>query len=112
MNHTINSQTHTLQLQIPGDITSTTAPSLRNELFALLEREFSSKNQAWQTLHLDLSSAKMVDSVGLNLLVSIIRLATEHSRKICCTVASRHVHRTMLFTRLDSMMQVNLLQAA
>lgn len=112
MNHTINSQTSTLQLQIPGDITSTTAPPLRDELFGLLEHDLASNNKAWHTLHLDLASAKMVDSVGLNLLVSIIRLIKEHGRKISCTVASQHVHRTMMFTRLDSMMQINLLQMA
>lgn len=112
MNHTLDSNTNTLQVKIPGDITSTTAPGLRTELFELLDRELPGDDNNWNTLRLDLSSANMVDSVGLNLLVAIIRRIKEHGRKISCAIASQHVHRTMMFTRLDSMMQIDLLKNA
>jgi anti-anti-sigma factor len=80
----------------PGDILSTNADSIRPELFALTENL-----SAGATIHLDLSTARMIDSVGLNLIVSLLRRAKERKVRVRITVAHNAVKRMMTFTRID-----------
>lgn len=108
MKHHYDLEYQTLHAEITGDITSTTAPTLRKDLFDLLDHELANTSANWRTLRLDLTSAKMVDSVGLNLLVAVIRRVKENQRQVSCVISSTHVHRTMKFTRLDTMMQIEM----
>ena len=48
----------------------------------------------------------MVDSVGLNLLVSLIRELTARDKKLRLLVSSKHILRSMRFTRLDTLAEV------
>jgi len=94
--HTPN---RTLRLTIPGDLLSTNVDSLRAEILYLIDSETSAN--AWQFLELDLKAARMVDSAGLNLIVALIRIAEQRSRRIRVLIESPKIHRTFLFTRLD-----------
>jgi anti-anti-sigma factor len=105
MKHTLDITTRTLSLVVPGDIVSTNAPALREEAFGILESETIAKAD-WQTLQLDLRGANMIDSMGLNLLVSIIKHARNRGAKIVGQVANTNVQRTICFTRLDTQMEL------
>lgn len=105
MKHTLDSHTKTLTLVVPGDIISTNAAALRNEIFGILESEIISR-ASWETLQLDLRAANMIDSMGLNLLVSIIKLARTRESKIVGLIANQNVQRALCFTRLNTQMEL------
>ncbi len=48
----------------------------------------------------------MIDSVGLNLLVALVRDMKAQNRKLQAVIASPNIHRTFQFTRLDQQIQV------
>jgi anti-anti-sigma regulatory factor len=50
----------------------------------------------------------MVDSTGLNLLVSIIKTVSPRGAKVAAKIANANVHRTFLYTRLDKQMTIEL----
>lgn len=117
MNSTMTNLTHQLDLAarvlnvtIPGDILSTNADALRDELFALLESA-PVNTGAWETLHLDLTGAQMVDSVGLNLIVSIIRAVKARQGKVAAKIRSANIRRTFQFTRLDKQIALTMVAA-
>lgn len=80
----------------PGDILSTNAESIRPELFAACE-----DLSPGSVIQLDLRAARMIDSVGLNLIVSLIRQVKGKDASIQILVSNKAVHRMMTFTRID-----------
>jgi anti-anti-sigma factor len=105
MKHILETSNRSLTLVFEGDVVSTNAGVLRQEAFAILESEVISRAD-WQTLHLDLRAANMIDSMGLNLLVSIIKFAKNRGSKVTGRVANTNVQRTIMFTRLDTQMEL------
>ena len=105
MNHQLDLSSHSLQVTIPGDILSSNAAALREDLFQLLGTP-GIRNGDWTLLRLELSRAKMIDSVGLNLLVALVRDMKAQNRKLQAFIASPNIHRTFQFTRLDQQIQV------
>ena len=99
----------TLTVAFPGDVLSTNVDALRQETFAVLEAP-EIKNSGWKVFRLDLTAAKMVDSAGLNLIVSIIKAVKARGGSVRATVGNPNVYRTFIFTRLDK--QLDLAQAA
>lgn len=91
-----------LTLAVPGDILSTNAEDLRAKLFA----DLKSADAACGLVEVDLSRASMVDSVGLNLLVSIIKHVKARSGSVRFLVGNSNVERTFRFTRLDSQAEI------
>ena len=55
----------------------------------------------WQTLRLEMFQAKMVDSVGLNLIVTILRATQKLQVRMQLAYQNPNVLRTLQFTRLD-----------
>jgi len=98
----------TLTLVFAGDILSTNADTLRQEAVEIIESP--AVEGAWHTLSLDMRSAKMVDSVGLNLIVSLIKLAKTRNAKVVGHIANPSVQRALTFTRLNT--QMDLVMAA
>lgn len=80
-----------------GDLTSTTAPAFRQ----IFDQSLSARPSGWDILELDLSGAKLVDSVGLNLLVGAVKLAQGRGAKVRIVTAHPMVRRILTFTRLD-----------
>ncbi len=103
--HQYDAGTGVLNVTIPGDILSTNADTLHDEVFALLETP-EVKAGLWQTLHLNLTAAQMVDSVGLNLIVSLVRAVKVRHGNVAATVSSSNILRTFKFTRLDKQITV------
>ena len=109
LEHQLEHQTGILHVTIPGDILSTNADGLRAELFGLLDSP-DVKQAGLKTLKLDLSAAQMIDSMGLNLLVALIRSVKLRTAEIQATITSLNVQQTFLFTRLDKQMEIVLVQ--
>ncbi len=85
---------------LPGDLVSTNADQIRAQLGDVLDGD-AAKKPAWDTLRLELNRAQMVDSVGLNLVVSLLRAVQRRPGKMQVTYTSPNVLRTFQFTRLD-----------
>ena len=105
IHHTFNATDKTLQLSIPGDLLSTNADVTKSEIFAIFESA-PVKSAGWTTLKLDLTAAKMIDSVGLNLVVSLYKEAKKLNAKTIAVISNPNIQRTFLFTRLDTHIQV------
>jgi len=98
----LDPKTNLLTMTLPGDLTSTAAEQLRPQINILLENP----KPAWNQFRLELTGAKMVDSVGLNLIVSILKLVQQRGAKMQIICANTNVHRTFLFTRLDKQIEL------
>lgn len=105
MNHNLDLSNKILTLTFAGDVLSTNVSTLRQEVFQYLESDEANRAD-WQTLQLDLRAAKQIDSMGLNLLVSIIKLARSRNAKVTGQIASLNVQRVLLFTRLNTQMEL------
>ncbi|MEY4916336.1 MAG: hypothetical protein RL616_249 [Verrucomicrobiota bacterium] len=99
MKTTLDEKNKLLTVWLSGDLTSTNADALRAKLTEVLEPTMG-KPPGWQQLRLDLPAAKMVDSVGLNLVVTILRAVQKVGGKMSVRYRNPNVLRTFEFTRL------------
>ncbi|MBI5767723.1 MAG: STAS domain-containing protein [Verrucomicrobia bacterium] len=79
----------------PGDITTSTESAVS----AALER--ATQGGHWDTLEIDLRAARLVDSKGLNVIVSVIRKAGERGCRVRLVAPQTSVRRILAFTRID-----------
>lgn len=106
--HTVTREHGCWTIRVQGDLLSTNAKELRASLENLLSAP--EKQVGLRTLFLDLSTATMIDSVGLNLIVAILRATKQAGGAMKIQHANPNVHRILLFTRLDQ--QLEILKAA
>jgi anti-anti-sigma factor len=79
-----------------GDLLSTNAAACQAELSRLMGTD-----DRWKVIVLDLREARIVDSVGLNLIVSIIRGSRPAGRFVRILVSNQNIRRVLAFTRID-----------
>lgn len=96
----LDSQKHTLAITIPGDLTSTSVREYGAEIDLALTGPPGAA-APWKIVTLNLAAAKMVDSMGLNLIVKILKAAQSAGGRLQIVFGNPNVHRTLLFTRLD-----------
>ena len=101
----------TLHITVPGDILSTNSETLRETIFSFLDAELT-KTWGWKVLRLNLSAAKMIDSTGLNLLISLVKSVKNRGGRLGVTISSLNIHRTFLFTRLDTQLDLTIIEPA
>ena len=97
-------ETQTLSLTIAGDVLSTNADVIRSEINRLLEAGDSPTD--WKKFKLDLTAAKMVDSVGLNLIVNLLKRLQARGATLQVIYSSQNLLRTFVFTRLDKCIEL------
>lgn len=102
---TPTNDSHSYTLRVPGDLISTSAEALRRQISGLLDAS-SAAPRSWTLFKLDLSAAKMVDSVGLNLVVTILKMVQKTGAKMQVLYSNPNVQRTFLFTRLDKHLEL------
>jgi anti-anti-sigma factor len=100
MKTTLDPKTGILTITIHGDLISTSADQIRAQMNEVLDAP-AGPDTAWRLLRLELLTAKMVDSVGLNFIVSILKAVQKNGAKMQLVYTNPNVHRTFLFTRLD-----------
>jgi anti-anti-sigma factor len=103
MTHTVDRSRKILVVNFPGDVISTNAEALKSSLHPLLN---TAANSGWDCLEADLTAAKMIDSVGLNFLVTVIKTVTAQGKKMRIVATSPNVLRSLKFTRLDQLAEV------
>lgn len=89
----------TLRLQIREDLLSTNAAEFREKIAGELAAAAATKPGI---VEIDLRGARMIDSVGLNLLVMVIKKAQSWQGRTRLIVDDANVRRTLQFTRLDN----------
>jgi anti-anti-sigma factor len=108
--HLVEPAEKELQVTFPGDLLSTNVETLRAEIMKLLDSPPAS-SPSWDNLSLDLRAARMVDSMGLNLLVTIVKAVRRRGGKVSAKITSPNIQRTFLFTRLDKQLDMKLCTA-
>jgi anti-anti-sigma factor len=103
--HTLNQVEKTLTITVPGDLLSTNYDAVGaelNDIFTSAEV----KKAAWDCLVFDLRHARLIDSMGLNLIVSVLNQMKNRAIRVRVQITSRTIHRTFLFTRLERHMEI------
>lgn len=103
-NH-VEAQANTLTVSLSGNILSTNAQEVRTQLTHALNDPKSSAGTL-EVFELDVTRAQMIDSVGLNLIVWLLKAVRERRARLRLVVASVHVERTLQFTRLDQQAEI------
>jgi anti-anti-sigma factor len=94
-----------LTVTVPGNLLTTTVEGIRQDFSAVLE-EPAVKRVPVELVEFDLSEAKMMDSAGLNLLVSFVKLGRGLGFKVRVLVTSPTLLRVLQFTRIDKLVEV------
>jgi anti-anti-sigma regulatory factor len=92
-----------LQFMFHQDVLS----SVVKEMSFMIEKNLEDKkHDKWETLMIDLSAAHIVDSMGLNMIIGMLKHAQLRNARVHCKISSQTIHRTFLFTRLDKQMEI------
>lgn len=97
----------TVSFQARGDVLSTTADSLRAAIEEALQSP-STQMGAFECFEADLTRARMVDSVGLNLLVWLWRAVSARGARLRVKISSPDIERTLRFTRFSDRVEVQM----
>lgn len=89
-----------LRLTLSGDVTSTTTAALHRDVLEILSHE-QTRALEIRRVELDLNAARMVDSLGLNLIITILKWAKNRDARLGIQVARRGVYATLLAVGLD-----------
>ncbi len=84
-----------------GDIVSTNATLHWSRIESILENVASG-----QLLEIDLRASRMVDSVGLNVIVKTIKSAETKKARVRLLIANQSLKRICTFTRLDQKAEI------
>lgn len=101
----IEPQGSTFIASIQGNILSTNAKEVRSQLTAALSDPRSAAGTL-EVFELDATSAQFIDSVGLNLVVWLLKAVRQRGGRLRLAVSNAHVERTLQFTRLDQQLEI------
>jgi ABC-type transporter Mla MlaB component len=94
-----------LHLAIRRDVLSTGVRELFDKLHAL-QKDPQVQQSSWRMLELDLTGAKMIDSMGLNFVVHILKWAKERNAKAKIVIQDKNLDRLLRFTRMNEHAEV------
>lgn len=89
-----------LLIELKEEVISTQVPKLRRGLIEILE---NADPDDWKTLYLDMRSARMVDSMGINWLYAESVRISESDKSMVLRVSSPAINRVIQFAGLDKM---------
>jgi len=98
-------EANTFTVSLDGNILNTNAQDVRVQLSKALGDPRSAAGSL-EVFELDVTRAEMIDSVGLNLIVWLLKAVRERRGRLRLLVGSVHVERTLQFTRLDQQAEV------
>lgn len=105
MNSNLDNRRNLITLRVPGDLISTSAEALHSEINCLFS-DAEPGHVRWDVFQLDLTAATMVDSVGLNLIVTLLKRVQSRNARMRISYSSQNVLRTLTFTRLDKYVEL------
>jgi len=91
-----------LVIKVKGDILSTNAEERADQIGSIFA-EFPD----FKKVKLDLNTAKMVDSVGLNMLLGVIKTVVDRGAEIVLHISSPSIHRVFLMSRFDKLANIH-----
>lgn len=94
-----------LKIVLACNVVSTNVDAVSQRMLAIIE-DPNIWGADWDVLQLDLSESRMVDSVGLNWLVKLIKRVKARPAKLKVYVKNSNVYRTFLYTRMDKQMEL------
>ncbi|HWD19515.1 MAG TPA: STAS domain-containing protein [Verrucomicrobiae bacterium] len=99
MEQIVDAEKKVLTLRLRGDLTSGNTASA--QAIAALLQAARDEGRPWRNVELDLREARMVDSVGLNMIVAVFKSTQRGGGRLRLNYSDANVHRTFVFTRLD-----------
>lgn len=96
---------NSLKMKLLGDLKSTTIADLYRDSYDILTDKALS-GSGFETLELDITDASMVDSQGLNLIVSLLRQVKTREGKLKLITNRRTVYMTLLSVGLERQAEV------
>ena len=103
INYQFSSKDQTLILTFQVDVKSSTVEDLKEKIDRAIE-EADSQPQNLKILLLDFREIHLIDSMGLNLLVSLIKRFKKRSAIVKAKVKTRALYQIFLATRMDKQM--------
>jgi len=91
-------------LEIAYDLVSTKIEVLNQVIESI--REAFKQSGDYRTLVIDLEHCSMVDSQGLNYLISLHKLMKSNNASVSVKNAGKNVRRTFIFSRLDQYINI------
>lgn len=88
----------TLTVTLIGNILSTNAEKCAESISSAIK-----KTEGWKVLNLNLKSARMVDSVGINMLIGIIHYVRERGGSVILRIYHHSINRVLEFSRLSEL---------
>lgn len=104
---TLAEEGENVSLVVHGNILSTNVQDVRQRVLDGLA-EVEQRNPQWKALQLDLRTAQMIDSTGLNFLVALVRHVKKRNVAMSIKVGSANIFKSFSFIRLDRQAQVTL----
>lgn len=98
-----------LLINIDKDITSTTAESIQKELDEIIRNKLVWQKQ-WANLVLDLTTIEFIDSIGLNMIIMLIKAMKLRPAAIELRIVSSNLYELFMYTRLNTLVKVNMLR--
>lgn len=92
-----------LTLALRGDLLSTNADSYAQRIDQLVADH---ADDAWHSVKFEMTTAKLVDSVGLNLLVGLVRSFQSKNIPVKVVIASPSVHRLFQRSKFDELVEL------
>jgi len=103
MTVTYKEASHELRLKVKGDILSTNAEERAKAIGAAL-----AENASATKLVIDLNAAKLIDSMGLNMLLGTVKTAREKQMQVTILIASTSVQRLFEFAHLGTLAEIRM----
>lgn len=89
-----------LKLTLRGDLKSTTIRALHTEISSIIKHEDSFSLKI-DRVEIDISAAYIVDSLGINLVLSLVKWATNNSAEMHIFLGSKSVYDTLTAVGID-----------
>jgi ABC-type transporter Mla MlaB component len=94
-----------LYLTIRRDVLSTGVRDLFDQLHAI-QKDPQVLLPSWRTLELDLTRARMIDSMGLNFIVHILKWSKGRNAQARILIRDKNLDRLLRFTRMNEHAEV------
>lgn len=82
-----------------GDLLSTTVKAFREKVDQVMATQAS--NPQWNVLELDLRAARFIDSVGINLIILMIRKMKDRNGSVRVRLSSNSLKRVLDYMRVN-----------
>lgn len=105
--HSLDLRNKQLVICVSADMTSTTVEQQQQMLSDIISKS-SVWGEPWDKLVLDLRATQMLDSLGLNMLVGLVKRVKDRDATIVTHLKNRIVYQTLLATRMDKQMDIKL----